>query len=137
MSDDGSSEPTPDQPVADPATDEPDAPKRATILVVDDDPSIGRMVRLTIEIDGAGVVSAESLATAREALSPDLDGIVLDRRLPDGDGLELLPEIERICPEAKVVVYSGLDDGKEPPGVTRVSKTDIAALFEALGLGRA
>lgn len=109
---------------------------RPTVLVVDDDPAVGRMVRLSIEIDGAAVLSAESLAAARELLSPDLHGIVLDRRLPDGDGLELLPEIERACPDVPVVVYSGLDDGLEPPTVTRVAKTDMVSLFDALGLGQ-
>jgi DNA-binding response OmpR family regulator len=106
------------------------------VLVVDDDPAVGRMVRLSIEIDGAAVLSAESLAAARKLLSPDLHGIVLDRRLPDGDGLELLPEIERACPDVPVVVYSGLDDGQEPDTVTRVAKTDMVSLFDALGLGQ-
>ena len=67
-------------------------------------------------------------------LRPGLSGIVLDRRLPDGDGLELLTDIERVCPEVPVVVYSGLDDGKEPAHVKRINKTDIAGVFEALCL---
>jgi DNA-binding response OmpR family regulator len=104
------------------------------VLVVDDDPSVGRMVRLSLEIDGAEVLAAETLADARELLRPGLYGIVLDRRLPDGDGLELLGPIGAVCPDVPVVVYSGVDDGKEPPGLKRVQKTDIASLFEALGL---
>jgi DNA-binding response OmpR family regulator len=116
--------------------DVPTPAPRPTVLVVDDDPAVGRMVRLSIEIDGAAVLSAESLADARLLLSPDLHGIVLDRRLPDGDGLDLLPEIERACPEVPVVVYSGLDDGREPSTVTRVAKTDMVSLFDALGLGQ-
>lgn len=110
-------------------------PNRPVVLVVDDDPSVGRMVRLSLEIDGAEVLAAETLGAARELLRPGLRGIVLDRRLPDGDGLELLGDVGRVCPEVPVVVYSGLDDGKEPPTVKRVNKTDIAGVFEALGLG--
>jgi DNA-binding response OmpR family regulator len=106
------------------------------VLVVDDDPSVGRMVRLSLEIDGAEVLSAATLAEGRDLLQPGLSGIVLDRRLPDGDGLELLGPIGTICPDVPVVVYSGLEDGKEPPTVKRVAKTDIAALFDALGLSR-
>lgn len=114
---------------------EPTAPSaRPTILVVDDDPSVGRMVKLSLEIDGAEVLSAATLAEGREMLQPGLAGIVLDRRLPDGDGLELLAQIGNLCPDVPVVVYSGLEDGKEPPSVKRVPKTDIASLFEALGL---
>lgn len=113
---------------------EPPVHDRPVVLVVDDDVSVGRMVRLSLEIDGAEVLSAESLAQGREMLRPGLTGIVLDRRLPDGDGLELLPDIESVCPDTPVVVYSGLEDGREPPHITRVAKTDIAGLFEALGL---
>ena len=113
----------------------PGPPDRPVVLVVDDDPSVGRMVRLSLEIDGATVLSAENLAQGREMLKPGLSGIVLDRRLPDGDGLELLDDIAATCPDVPVVVYSGLEDGKEPPTVRRVAKTDIAGVFEALGLG--
>ncbi|HZQ26995.1 MAG TPA: response regulator [Acidimicrobiales bacterium] len=120
-----------DTPAHEPA---PAVPFRPVVLVVDDDPSVGRMVRLSLEIDGAEVLSAETLEAARDMLRPDLHGIVLDRRLPDGDGLELLGPIGSVCPEVPVVVYSGVEDGKEPPGLKRVPKTDIAALFEALGL---
>lgn len=111
-----------------------EGPLRPIVLVVDDDPSVGRMVRLSLEIDGAEVLSAETLAQGREMLRAGLSGIVLDRRLPDGDGLELLPDIESTCPDTPVVVYSGLDDGAEPAHVKRINKTDIAGVFEALGL---
>jgi DNA-binding NtrC family response regulator len=121
-------DPKPEQPAP------PTPSARPTILVVDDDPSVGRMVRLSLEIDGAVVLSAETLAAAKEMLQPGLSGIVLDRRLPDGDGLDLLGPIGSVCPDVPVVVYSGLEDGKEPPTVTRVPKTDIASLFSALGL---
>ncbi|MDQ1437413.1 MAG: two-component system, OmpR family, response regulator [Acidimicrobiaceae bacterium] len=112
---------------------EPLDTSKPVVLVVDDDPSVGRMVRLSLEIDGAVVLSAESLAEGRGLLRPGLRGIILDRRLPDGDGLELLTDIGAVCPDVPVVVYSGLDDGKEPPSVKRVNKTDIAGVFEALG----
>lgn len=108
--------------------------ERPLVLVVDDDPSVGRMVRLSLEIDGVEVLAAANLAEGREMLRPGLRGIILDRRLPDGDGLELLPDIESTCPDTTVVVYSGLDDGAEPAHVKRINKTDIAAVFEALGL---
>ena len=109
---------------------------RPTVLVVDDDPTVGHMVKLSMQIDGAEVLSATTLAEARLQLAQHLDGIVLDRVLPDGDGLELLPDIEQLCPDVPVVVYSSLDDGKEPASVKRVFKSDIASLFDVLGLGR-
>ena len=66
-----------------------------TILVVDDEAAIRRLLRGTLEAAGYVVLAA---ATAAEALgeltrSPDL--MLLDLGLPDRDGLELLPVIAR------------------------------------------
>ena len=114
---------------------DPAEPYEPVVLVVDDDPTVGRLVRLSLEIDGVTVLAAESLAEARPLLRPELRAIVLDRRLPDGDGLDLLGDIEASCPEVPVVVYTALDDdGREPAHVQRVAKNDIAKLFDLLGL---
>lgn len=64
----------------------------AKILVVDDEPSIRRLLRNTLERAGYGVLEARN---AREALqhaacdSPD--AILLDLGMPDKDGLSLIP----------------------------------------------
>ncbi len=64
---------------------------RATVLVVDDERVFRVMSEAALTQKGFEVRTAGSLAKARAELSeatPDV--IVLDRRLPDGDGLELL-----------------------------------------------
>jgi DNA-binding NtrC family response regulator len=117
--------------------DEPDGPMREaspTILVIDDDPLLGGLVEACLDFEGARVLSAHSLAEARDLLDPRLAHIVLDRRLPDGDGLELLDELRGHCPGVPVVVYSSLDDAAEPPTLPRLPKTDIAALVNLIGL---
>lgn len=111
------------------------APAKPRVLVVDDDAAVGTFVRLSLEIEGVEVIDAGSLEAARALLQPGLLGVILDRTLPDGDGLELLADAESICPDVPIVVFSGRDDGREPPSVTRVAKPDIAAVFEALGIG--
>ena len=104
-------------------------------LVVDDDERVRSMVRFALELEGLGVVEAGSLVQARTLLGDDVDGIVLDRQLPDGDGLDLLPDIGRLSPLARVVVCSALYDGREPQGLHRVDKSDITGLLAAFGLG--
>ncbi len=104
------------------------------MLVVDDDAGARRLVRLGLELEGLTVRDADSVTAGRRALRPDLAGIVLDRELPDGDGLDLLADIGAICPEAVVVVNSTLDDGREPPWVVAVSKGDLTRIVAALGL---
>lgn len=112
-----------------------DPASRPRVLVVDDDPRVGRLVRLTLEMEGVDVVAAETIESARPLLDPGLRAVALDRRLPDGDGLELLPELEARCPTVPVVVFSAFEpDDSEPPHVRRVAKSDVGALFEALGL---
>lgn len=56
---------------------------------------------------------AETLRAAEEVLARDeeqLDLVLLDMRLPDGDGLDALARILAARPNATVVVLTGLDD---------------------------
>jgi type IV pilus assembly protein PilB len=67
----------------------PEAPRRAKVAVVDDDPSILEFVRVALD-DVCDVVTA---ATAEEGLriaaTEDLDAMILDLVLPDLSGIEL------------------------------------------------
>jgi len=70
---------------------------KANILVVDDQDSIRHFVTKSLEDQGYAVRDCASIREAREALSQDLpDLAVLDLKLPDGSGIELLKEIKRI-----------------------------------------
>lgn len=69
---------------------------KRTILVVDDEPKLVKVVREYLEHEGYRVVSAndgrEALARFREA-RPDL--VVLDLMLPELDGLEVCRRLRR------------------------------------------
>jgi diguanylate cyclase (GGDEF)-like protein len=104
-------------------------------LIVDDDDRVRSMMHFALELEGLSVAEAGSLVDARLLLGPHLAGIVLDRQLPDGDGLDLLPDIGRFSPDARVVVCSALNDGREPPGLSRVDKADMNGLLAMFGLG--
>lgn len=104
------------------------------VLVVDDNESARRLVRMGLELEGAVVVEADTLTRARQFLNARMTGIVLDRELPDGDGLELLADIGAACPEATVVVNSTLEDGREPAWVVKVDKGDVPAIVQGLAL---
>jgi GGDEF domain-containing protein/CheY-like chemotaxis protein len=108
-----------------------DAP---VVLVVDDTESARRLVRMGLELEGVTVVEADTLARARQYLHRRMSGVVLDRELPDGDGLELLADIGATCPDAAVVVNSTLDDGREPPWVVKVDKGDLPEIVRGLDL---
>lgn len=84
-----------------------------TILVVDDDAEICKMLRITLEAEGMRVLTAtageEALRLARQKL-PDL--ISLDLRLPDLDGFEVLQLLKREPETADipVVIISAVAD---------------------------
>jgi len=59
-------------------------------LVVDDDPATLSLLSSLLERRGFSTRTAASLAEARENLEPPPDICMVDLRLPDGDGTELL-----------------------------------------------
>ena len=73
------------------------APGRRHLLVVDDEPHIGLLLRPHLERLGYAVSLARTLADARAVLddhaAAPLDAMLLDLHLPDGSGLELLREL--------------------------------------------
>ena len=102
------------------------------VLVVDDDPDIRQLVRFGFELVGVAVIEAETVRQARALLQERPHGVVLDRQLPDGDGTDLLPDIEQLVPGAVVVIHSSLD--QTVPGLPAVRKGDVDGLIATLGL---
>ena len=81
------------------------------VLVIEDDPDTQENLRDILELDGAAVDAALSI---REALShtdwSQYTAILLDRKLPDGLGEEVLPQIVQLAPEAAVIIVTGNAD---------------------------
>jgi diguanylate cyclase (GGDEF)-like protein len=107
---------------------------RPRVLVVDDNERARALVRLGLELEGLDVTEASTLAEGRSMLDDGFDGYVLDRQLPDGDGLTLIPELRQRNATGSVVIYSTLDPTDEPDGVTHVDKGDLPGVVAALGL---
>lgn len=84
------------------------SPTPVGLLLVDDDPVFGRVLATALGRRGFHVTLATSVAEGR-ALLPDLHAshAVLDLRLPDGSGLELVPLLRQRLPQVRIVVLSG------------------------------
>jgi DNA-binding response OmpR family regulator len=66
------------------------------VLVVEDDPQVAASLRALLEREGYAVRLAATLAEARRALASRADPVgamLLDWRLPDGEGIDLLKEL--------------------------------------------
>jgi len=84
-----------------------------SILIIDDDPLIRKTLSSHLSRQGFETRSAEDGETGLEAQAghnPDL--ILLDVRLPDLDGLEVLRRIREKSPRAVVVIMTAYDDMK-------------------------
>jgi DNA-binding NarL/FixJ family response regulator len=81
------------------------------VLLVDDDDMYRRIFTLLLGRfpDVRVVAEAASLAEARTMLG-GVDVAILDRVLPDGDGLELIGELRGASPGVKVLVMSAFAD---------------------------
>lgn len=77
------------------------------ILVVDDDEAIRTVVSEALRRDGHLVAAAASVAEQRalmESFAPDL--LITDVILPDGNGLDLVPEWLARNPEMPIIIFS-------------------------------
>ena len=69
---------------------------------VDDDRAFSAVAAATLQREGIPVTVAHSLHEARAFVAGrSFDLVVLDRRLPDGDGLEYLAELRSSLPGAR------------------------------------
>jgi DNA-binding NtrC family response regulator len=73
--------------------------KNRRILVVDDEPGIRRAISRYLESNGYAVDVGESCAAAEVLFRANTpDAALLDYKLPDGSGLELLERLAEVCP---------------------------------------
>ncbi len=83
-------------------------PANGRLLLADDDDSFRKRLALTLGRRGFDVHAAESAAAARQLMrqmKPDY--AVLDLRLGDGSGLDLVAELRALHPDTKVVILTG------------------------------
>lgn len=93
----------------------------ASVLVIDDEPAIRRLLRTTLEGAGYRVHDAATAADGVRELARAPELVLLDLGLPDRNGLELLPVIARRG-TSSVLVVSARDATEE-----KVTALDLGA----------
>jgi two-component system, cell cycle sensor histidine kinase and response regulator CckA len=81
----------------------------ATVLVVEDEDALRRAVCKMLRREGATVIEAADGKTGTDlfqAKAPEIDVVLLDMTLPRMSGQEVLAELRRIQPGARVIVTS-------------------------------
>lgn len=77
------------------------------ILIVDDEEIILQSLTQYLTGKGFHVLGADTIASAKNVLNEDnVDLVLLDIKLPDGSGLELLPQIQKLEEKPLVIVMT-------------------------------
>jgi two-component system response regulator PilR (NtrC family) len=84
------------------------AAKKCRILYVDDHDDSAEMLKLILADADFDVDTARSMEQALQMVNKKtFDLYVLDKRLPDGSGLELVRRLNALTPDVPCVVYTG------------------------------
>ncbi len=77
------------------------------MLLVDDERLIRWSLRQRLEPEGYRILEAATGAEAMRLVEDGVDLVLLDNRLPDGEGVDLLPKMRRINPDIVVIMLTG------------------------------
>lgn len=110
-------------------------------LIVEDDPGDALLAqKMLTRADqwSWSVQLVERLSTAEEVLCRDsnqIDLVILDMRLPDGDGLDALARLLALRPDVAIVILTGLDNESLARACLEAGAIDYVQKSEMLGRG--
>lgn len=85
------------------------------ILIIDDEPVIRSLLGRIIGLEGYEVVQADSCTKGlKVAVKEDPDVVLCDVFLPDGNGIQLIPELKGKLPQGEVIMltaHGNISDG--------------------------
>ena len=92
-----------------------DTPGKGRIMIVDDEESIRKALRLTLKKDGYDVVEADDGGKGIEAIGADdnplmVDVVICDIRMPKINGLEAIAYFRQQYQSVPVIVLTGYPD---------------------------
>jgi diguanylate cyclase (GGDEF)-like protein len=78
------------------------------VVVIEDDASVARLVSFMLKRDGYDVREAGSIAAGKQLLAErPWDIVVLDRNLPDGDGIQLCSTLRQSNQHGYILIVTG------------------------------
>lgn len=92
------------------------------LLLVEDDPKLGPLLARVLGASGYTVTLAAAAAQARSVGGGDVDLAVVDRMLPDGDGLDVCTSLRRADFEGPILMLTAKSETKD-----RVHALDLGA----------
>jgi two-component system NtrC family response regulator len=81
------------------------------VLVVDDEPSIRRLIEKELGSDRRKITAVGTVKEAHHIFSEEtFDIVLLDMQLPDGNGMDLLTQFQDLAPEVQVIIITGFGE---------------------------
>lgn len=85
------------------------------VLIIDDESELRNLIKRLLELEGYFILTAGSAAEGLEMIkNNEIDIVVSDVRLPDGNGLDLIPLIKKQLPFSEIIIltaYGNIEDG--------------------------
>ncbi len=104
----------------------PDMTTRHTLLIVDADPTFLAEVTHTLSVEGFTVRGASDLGAARRSLAEKTpDAVVIEQRLPDGLGIDLVRELRSKADAPVVIMTAMFPDTKSVVEAVREGALDV------------
>jgi two-component system KDP operon response regulator KdpE len=108
--------------------------KPADILVIEDDEQIRRILQTTLTAERYGVQEASTVAGGTLlATQRYYDAIILDLRLPDGNGMEVIRKVRQSKKATPIIVLSSCFDESEKIAALDTGADDLVGKPIALG----
>jgi len=86
-----------------------------TVLIIDDEEKLRTLLSRIISLEGFEVLQTGDLRSALKKLEQsDVDVVLCDVKLPDGNGVEFIPKIKEKFPQVEIILltaYGNIPDG--------------------------
>jgi two-component system response regulator RegA len=106
----------------------PGIPSDRTLLIVEDDKSFLQRLARAMESRGFTVTTAESVAEGLMRLETASPGFaVVDMRLADGNGLEVISALKRRRPDARAIILTGYGNIATAVNAVKMGAVDYLA----------
>ncbi len=107
---------------------------KSKILLVDDDPFTRRLFENLLRDGNIDLLSVTNVAEARRAFDlGDFNLVILDQRLPDGNGLDLFAEMRKLRPRQTALMITGYAEVRDAMRAVREGLFDyLTKPFENL-----
>lgn len=102
----------------------------AHILIIEDETDVRQLLKRVLSLEGFSVLEAENLKAATKLLEREnIDVVLCDVKLPDGNGVEFIPKIKSIHPYVEVIMLTAY--GNIPDSVQSIKNGAFDYLTKA------